>query len=379
MNDLQQRVIDIFQERYSQMPSVVVRAPGRVNIIGEHTDYNDGFVLPMAIDRAVWMALRPRSDTLVRLYSLDFEETVEFDFTSLNRESESFAEYLKGMAWGLQENGYRLKGFEGVVAGDVPIGAGLSSSAALELVTAKAFSETSSFEWQAVKMAKLAQYVENHWVGVQCGIMDQLISAVGKQGHAVLIDCRSLETKATTIPQDTLIVVMDTGTRRGLVDGAYNERRQQCEAASQHFGVSALRDVSLAQLEEASSQLDPTIYQRAHHIISENVRTLAAFEAMQANDAEELGKLMNASHDSLRDDFAVSSLALDAMVDIAREQTGCLGARMTGGGFGGCAVALVQTYQLEQFVELVAERYGTQTNHVPQLYICQSADGASTI
>lgn len=370
-------VVQTFIEQFNMKPEWLIRSPGRVNIIGEHTDYNDGFVLPMAIDRAVWIALRSRRDTIVRLYSLDFGKVIQIDVSDLSRGSDSFTEYIKGIAWGLQQKGYSLTGFEGVVGGNVPIGAGLSSSAALELAIAKAFSETSSFEWQAVEMAKLAQYIENEWVGVQCGIMDQLISAAGKKGQAVLIDCRTLETKATTMPEHVTIVVMDTGTRRGLVDGDYNERRQQCEQVAQFFGVKALRDVALDQL-SSETALNPLIYRRARHVISENERTLAAFEAIQSNQAEKLGKLMNASHDSLRDDYEVSSSALDAIVEIAREQASCYGARMTGAGFGGCAVALVQAEQVNQFVETVSDHYELRTNNSPQLYICQPENGADT-
>ena len=262
---VQSRVTDDFTQRFGSPPGAIVRAPGRVNLIGEHTDYNDGFVLPMAIDRAIWIALAPRPDRLVRVHSLDFNETAEFDLDRLDKQS-GWIEYLKGVAWALQEAGYTLTGFEAVVAGDVPIGAGLSSSAAWELASARAFAVTSGFAWNAAQMALLGQPAENKRVGMNCGIMDQMISAAGQADHALLIDCRSLETQSVPLPPGVAVVVLDTATRRGLVDSAYNERRTQCEAVAKFFGVKALRDVTLDQLNEKRDQLDRVAYRRARHV-----------------------------------------------------------------------------------------------------------------
>jgi galactokinase len=380
MSDLQTLVSTTFQERFGAMPDFIVRAPGRVNLIGEHTDYNEGFVFPMAIDRATWIALSPRTDSRVFLYALDFDEPIEFDLYEMSKASASPAEYVKGVAWALQDAGYRLNGFEGVLKGDVPIGAGLSSSAALELATAKAFSLVSGFNWDAPRMALLAQRAENQWVGVNCGIMDQMISAVGKQDHALLIDCRTLSAQPAPLPQGTAVVVLDTNTRRGLVDSAYNERRSQCEAAAQFFGVEVLRDVSSAQLEGAQAQLHEVTYRRAKHIISENERVLEAQVSMQAGDATTLGKLMYASHVSLRDDFEVSSPALNQVVEIAQGHPACYGARMTGAGFGGCAVALVKLEAAQAFVDYISASYDAESAFPkPTAYVCQATDGAGVV
>jgi galactokinase len=376
---MRSKVTSSFQERFGQPPAIIVRAPGRVNLIGEHTDYNDGFVLPMAINRAVWVALRPRADDLVQIYSLDFDQTREFSLTGFEHSRGEWVEYVKGTAWALQEAGLDLAGWEGVMAGDVPIGASLSSSAAVELATARTFSEVSGLKWNPKRMALLAQKAENQWVGVNCGIMDQMISAAGETGHALLIDCRSLDIQPVPLPSGTAVVVMDTTIRRGLVDSAYNERREQCEAAATFFEVKALRDVSLDHFEARSAGLDQLIRRRARHIITENERTLQAVEALRQGNADLMGRLMDGSHASLRDDFEVSCKELDLMVQLAQEQTGCYGARMTGGGFGGCAVALVTAERVVDFSTAVAQGYHQATGLEPNIYICQATNGAEII
>lgn len=367
-----------FSARFGGVPTHVVRAPGRVNLIGEHTDYNEGYVLPLAIERAVWIALRPRSDRLVRLYAVEFGEEGLFDLDRLEPAT-GWLEYPKGVAWALAQAGLALRGFDGVVSGDVPRGAGLSSSAALELAVARAFHAVSGFPWEPVRIAQLAQQAENRWVGVNCGIMDQLISAAGIAGHALLIDCRSLALTPVPLPTGSLVVILDTMTRRGLIDSAYNERRRQCEAAARFFGVPALRDVSLAQFEAAADRLDPVIAKRARHVVSENARTLEAAEAMRRGDSVHLGRLMNASHASLRDDFEVSSDALNAMVEAAQAHAGCFGARMTGAGFGGCAVALVANATRDAFVREVSAAYQHQTGLTPQVTVTLASQGASEV
>ncbi len=368
-----------FETRFDEAPAIIVRAPGRVNIIGEHTDYNDGFVLPMAIDRAVWIALRPRQDSVVNVYSVDFDQDYSFDLKDMQKGESSPVEYIKGVAWALQDAGYTLTGWEGVLQGDVPVAAGLSSSAALELATARVFASTSGIKWNAADMALLGQKAENQWVGMNCGIMDQMISASGKANTALLIDCRSLETQTAPLPPDTGVVVLDTSTKRGLVDSAYNERRSQCEAAAQHFGVTALRDVSIEDFEAQQHELNDMTQMRARHVITENNRTLQALGAMKSGDANLLGKLMNESHASLRDDFEVSSKALNAIVDCAQQHQACYGARMTGAGFGGCAVALVQADQTQVFAEYVELCYTKATGHTPRIYICMATNGAEVI
>ena len=265
------------------------------------------------------------------------------------------------------------------MAGDVPIGSGLSSSAALELAVARAFQAVSAFNWEGATVARLAQRAENEWVGMNCGIMDQMISAAGVEGSALLIDCRSLATRQVPLPPGSAVIVMDSMTRRGLVDSAYNERRAQCEAAARHFGVKALRDLDEAGFAARAAQLEGLTRRRARHVIAENARTLAAADAMLAADAEQLGVLMNASHDSLRDDFDVSTDALNALVDSARRQPGCFGARLTGAGFGGCAVALVHRDAVEGFDAAVTRDYQAATGQAATLYVCQPAAGASVI
>ncbi len=366
-----------FERRFGAKPEAVVRAPGRVNLIGEHTDYNDGFVLPMAIDREVRIALRPRDDARVALLALDLDRETSFELDGLER-AKGWQEYVKGVAWALRQDGLELRGWEGVVAGDVPRGAGLSSSAALELAAARAFQASSGFAWRPERMARLGQRAENGWVGVSSGIMDQLISALGREGHALLLDCRSLEGEAVPLPEGHAVVVLDTGTRRGLVDSAYNERRAQCEAAAAHCGVPALRDLDEADLEAGAAGLDDVTLRRARHVVAENRRTLEAADAMRRGDAALLGRLMDASHESLRHDFEVSSPALDAMVACARRQPGCLGARMTGAGFGGCAVALVEEAHLTAFVDGVLACYD-EGDLRPEAYVCRPAAGASRL
>jgi galactokinase len=375
---LQIKVTQEFERRFGVPPAFVVRAPGRVNLIGEHTDYNDGFVLPMAIDRAVWIAGRPRDDQHVVGHALNLDQTAEFSLENMEKGT-GWGEYVRGVAWALQEAGYALYGWEGVISGDVPIGAGLSSSAAMELATARAFAVTSGFPWEPATMAKIGQRAENEWVGMNCGIMDQMISAAGKADHAMLIDCRSLETQSVPLPPGTAVVVLDTATRRGLVDSAYNERRAQCEVAARFFDVPALRDVSVAQFQAQADQLEEIIRRRARHVVTENDRTLQAAEAMRKGDAVELGQLMNNSHTSLRDDFEVSCDELNAMVVCAQREDTCYGARMTGGGFGGCAVALVRADTAQTFATTVAACYQETTGIKPNVYVCSATNGAEVI
>ena len=383
-----QTIQQAFENHFNAKPVFIVRAPGRVNLIGEHTDYNDGFVLPMAIDRAVWIALRPRDDSVIRIHSLDLNQVAEFELDSLSK-GEGWVEYLKGVAQELQIENYKLGGWEGVMAGDVPIGAGLSSSAAVELATARAFASVSCLKWDAVKMAKIGQRAENHWVGVNCGIMDQMASAASSARHALFLDCRSLEIQHIPMPVDVAVVVMDTSTRRGLVDSAYNERRSQCEEAARYFGVKALRDVSVDEFEErrkryleapkGKKELSEAAWKRARHIIKENQRVLDAIKALRSGDIKTVGKLFNASHASLRDDFEVTNEALNQIVESALEQDGCYGARMTGGGFGGCAVALVEKDKAQSFAEAVSTAYRQRSGLEASVYVCQASEGASVV
>lgn len=369
-----------FKQEFGEDPAYIVRAPGRVNLIGEHTDYNDGFVFPMAINRATWIALRPRYDRHVYAISIDLDDKQMFDLDHLYQVEETrWMDYLIGVGWALEQRGYSLEGWEGVISGDVPIGSGLSSSAALELATARAFHAVSEFEWDSGEMAKVGMSAENDWLGLKTGIMDQMISASGVENRAVLIDCRSLDISTAPLPPETAVVILDTSTRRGLVDSKYNERRQQCEAAAQHFGVKALRDITLDEFNKRADELEPLIQKRARHVISENERTLDAQEAMNQGDADTLGQLMIQSHISLRDDFEVSSDALDVIVDCANAESSCYGARMTGAGFGGCAVALVNAGEIDTFVKNVEACYTQKTQHEPKIYVTHATNGAETV
>jgi galactokinase len=366
-----------FTTYFNAKPEFIVRAPGRVNLIGEHTDYNDGFVLPMAIDHAVWIALTPRADSTVRIHSLDLKVDSAFDLHSLAK-GEGWVEYVKGVANELQKAGYELRGFDAVMTGDVPRGAGLSSSAAVELATARAFAAVSGFTWNAVEMAKISQKAENEWVGVNCGIMDQMASAASREGYALFLDCRTLEVQHAPLPENTSVVILDTSTRRGLVDSAYNERRSQCEEAARWFGVKALRDVSVDEFER-SSGLSEVVMKRARHIVTENARVLEAVNVMKAGNVKRLGELFNASHTSLRDGFEVTNEALNQIVECAQEQSSCYGARMTGAGFGGCAVALVHEENAQEFTKAVSAAYKQRSGLDASVYVCKASEGASVV
>ncbi len=346
----------MFAAQLGGRPTTVVRSPGRVNLIGDHTDYNDGFVLPLAIDLAVKIAFRPRDDDLVRLWSELANDWAEFSLESLARGG-GWGAYIQGVAAEMVQLGLAQSGWEGVLVSDIPSGTGLSSSAALELSAARAFALVSEVEWDAVEMALLCQRAENDWVGVNCGIMDQLVCATGEVDRSLLIDCRDLTRRAVPIPPDATVVVLDTGTERRLVDSGYNERRENCETAARLFEVKALRDLDIETLERGEDRLDPVTYRRALHVVTENERTLLMAQCLDQGDLVAAGELMRQSHTSLRDDFEVSSDALNSMTESALLAPGCYGARMTGGGFGGSCVALVATGRIEEFRVDVLKRY----------------------
>ncbi|MCO5194457.1 MAG: galactokinase [Anaerolineae bacterium] len=376
---IQDTIIQAFVDQFDTEPTFVIRAPGRVNLIGEHTDYNDGFVLPMAIDRAVWLAVRPRAADRVFLRSLEQVEPTDFALNAIHHTNAGWSEYVKGMAFMLQRADYDLRGWEGVMSSNVPIGSGLSSSAALEMGVGCAFAAVSGFPFDGVEMAQLGQKNENEWVGANTGIMDQMISANGREGYALLIDCRDLSMRATPLPSDTLVVIMDTKTRHSHTESGYNERRMSCERAAAFFGVSHLRDVTVAQVQHAKSELDDVTLRRARHVVTENQRVLDAIAAMRMDDPVTLGRLMNASHASLRDDFEVTNDALDVMAMLAQATPGCYGARMTGGGFGGCAVALVRRDSAETISTTVAQQYEAATGLQPDMFVTTATAGTAII
>jgi len=366
-----------YAAHFNAKAEIFVRAPGRVNLIGEHTDYNEGFALPMAIDRAAYMALTPRNDSQVRVYALDYQEEISFSLQNLQKES-GWGEYIKGVADEMQKAGMPLRGFAAILTGDIPRGAGLSSSAAVELATARAFAALSNLAWNPVQMARLAQRAENNWVGVQCGILDQLASAASQSGSAMFLDCRSLDYQIMPLPKSIAIVILDTGTRRGLVESAYNERRSQCEQAARALGVKSLRDVHSVEALK-NLPVEESVKKRARHIITENARVQQAAQAIQQGDMARLGALFNASHESLRDDFEVTNDALNWMAEAAQEDAACYGARMTGAGFGGCAIALTQAADAEAFSQRVAQRYQQRSRIEPSVYVCKPSAGAEEI
>ncbi|MBL7160963.1 MAG: UDP-glucose--hexose-1-phosphate uridylyltransferase [Anaerolineales bacterium] len=377
-NSMKALITQKFTSCFGAAPQLIVRAPGRVNLIGEHTDYNDGFVLPMAIDRAIWIALRPRDDRRVLVYSVEFEDPTEFSLDAITHK-EGWGEYVRGVAWAFQEVCFHLEGWEGVMSSDIPIGAGLSSSAALEMAATQAFAVVGGWQINPGIMARIGQRAENKWVGANTGIMDQMISAAGKADHALLIDCRDLSTRHIPLPNETAVVIMDTATRHAHTDSGYNERREQCEAAANYFGVSHLRDVTIDEFNLRSADLEELPRQRARHVISENERVLQAVAAMSASNAVEMGQLMNASHISMRDDFEITNDELNIIVHLAQTQPGCIGARMTGGGFGGCAIALVHEDAVAIFVENIYTSYAEATGLDPNIYVCKATNGAEVI
>jgi galactokinase len=369
------KILESFEKVFGTKARVGIRAPGRVNLIGEHTDYSLGFVMPMAIDRGIWIAARPRTDSLISCWSLNFDELLEFDLQNFKKADPGWGEYVKGVSWALQESGQELRGWDAVVFGDIPIGAGLSSSAAMEIAVARTHSILSGFDWQPIEMAKIARRAENEWVGVSCGIMDQLISAAGQPDHGLLIDCRSLEMDAIPLPPQSQVVVLDTTTRRDLVTSEYDQRAQDCENAAAFFGQKFLRDVSLDDLMNSADEINPRLLRRARHVITENQRVMQAADAMRVGNAARFGQLMVASHASLRDDFEVSSPELNQVVDLARDDPACYGARMTGAGFGGCAVAVVSAEQTDQFVARIKTQYERAYRVDLKAYPCQPSDG----
>ena len=373
--NLQQRVTDAFKSQFGGSPEFIVRAPGRVNLIGEHTDYNQGFALPMAIDRAIWIAGRRRTDSRVWLRSLDIGQPVEFSLDQPAHRGD-WSEYVQGMAWALNAECYPLSGWEGVLASDVPVGSGLSSSAAIELAVARAFWGITQWDWDGVRIARAAQRHENEWMGLQSGVMDQLISAVGCEGYAFLIDFLDLSYQPCAVPEDVVIIVLDTKVKRGLVTSAYNERVAECATAAAYFGVSSLREVTPDMVRTESGELDERILRRARHVVLENERVKAAVAQWSVADNSGFGRLMLQSHTSLRDDYEVSCGELDLMVALSAAQPECYGARMTGAGFGGCAVALVEASAADRFCAKVAEGYEAAVQIRPEVYVCRPANGA---
>ncbi|NPV51958.1 MAG: galactokinase [Firmicutes bacterium] len=381
----------VFSRVYGDAVGVrIARAPGRVNLIGEHTDYNDGYVLPVAIDRQIVVAAKPRPDRLIRLYSLDYDVQVEFGLDRIEYDSENrWSNYFRGVLKMLEDRGIQLKGMNALVAGDVPQGAGLSSSAAFEVASCYAAQLVSGFPMDAIEMALLCQRAENEFVGVNCGIMDQFASRLARKGHALFLDCRTRAWEQVPIPaRGVKIVICDSGVRRGLVDSEYNNRRRECEAGVAHLerflpGIAALRDVSVEEFERYGGGLPPVVRKRCAHVVYENARVERSVEALRSGDVGAFGRLMYESHESLRDLYEVSCPELDALVDIARGLRGVLGARMTGAGFGGCTVNLVGEDAVDGFCAAMLEGYarvaGEERAGRLKIYVTLAEDGASEL
>lgn len=370
-----------FEQRYGIHPRLIVRAPGRVNLIGEHTDYNDGFVCPIAIDRATYVAARPRDDDRVQTFATDFNETDEFSLADITHSSEHpWSNYVRGVVKSLQIAEHPLGGANLLIASDVPRGAGLSSSAALEVATGYAFQVLNQLNLLGEELALLAQGAENNFVGVKCGIMDQFISALGQVDHALVIDCRDLSYEPVPLPTGVNVVVCDSHIRHAHSDSGYNERRAQCEEAVRLLKaklpkIRALRDVTLDDLAQHGALLPPVVLARARHVVSENTRVLASKDALISGDLAHFGQLMNESHVSMRDDYEITVPDIDTLVAIAQQQPGCYGSRMTGGGFGGCTVSLVASADVARFDRDVAAAYQQTTGRKTTIYVCRAVDG----
>jgi galactokinase len=373
-----------YTETFGEPPDVVARAPGRVNLIGEHTDYNQGLVLPAAIDRYVWFAGRSRPGRVLRAYALDLGESVEFsldDGPDPQNERRLWVLYLAGVARLLEGEAGPLTGVDMAFSGNVPRESGLSSSAAVEMGCVALWQRLLALPCDPVAMARLGQRVENEFLGVPSGIMDQFVSGLGRNGHALLIDCRYLTYRYVPLPGGVNIVVANSGVKRALARSEYGVRVRQCEEAvveMRQAGLQAgsLRDVTLEQFQSVESHLSELPRRRARHVIAENRRVQDAVAALHSGNVEHFGELMNASHFSLRDDYEVSSPELDALTGIAREQPGVLGARMTGAGFGGCTVNLVRRESTHGLVSALQQDYRQPTGHPPEVYVLNSADGA---
>ena len=386
LHSIVQQSVEAFGTRFGNPPEITVRAPGRVNLIGEHTDYNEGYVFPAAIDRWVAVAARPRSDNMAVVYSVAYEEEDRLSTSEEPARLETWVDYVRGIVREFQLLGHGVRGFDAALAGNVPVAAGLSSSAAVEMAVGRTILELCDVSMSGAELALLGQRAENRFVGVNCGIMDQFISANGRKGHALFLDCRDLSSELVPLAgEDTRIVICNSGVRRGLTASAYNQRRSACEAGVRDLAramdgdVTALRDISEEELQVHKDLLPAEIFRRCRHVVSENARTREAVGLLKRGDLAGFGRLMDASHRSLRDDYEVSGPELDLLVDIARGVSGVYGARMTGAGFGGCTVNLVQASAVEALAEAVQAGYPGRAGLDPEVYVCSAVEGAERL
>ena len=370
----------VFADTFGYQATHSIQAPGRVNLIGEHTDYNDGFVLPCAIDYQTVIACAKRDDRQVRVIAVDYDN--QQDSFSLDAPIEPlkepmWANYVRGVVKHLQKRDASFGGVDMVISGNVPQGAGLSSSASLEVAVGTVFQQLYALNLDGAAIAVNGQEAENQFVGCNCGIMDQLISALGRKDHAMLLDCRTLGTRPVSMPEDIAVVIINSNFRRSLVGSEYNTRREQCETGARFFNKPALRDVTLEEFEASAGELDALVAKRVRHVISENARTLEAADALSAGDLKRMGELMAESHASMRDDFEITVPQIDQLVEIVKAEIGPRGGvRMTGGGFGGCIVALMPTDLVDAVKTAVAEKYEAQTGIKETFYVCKASAGA---
>jgi galactokinase len=381
---LVERTAKCFAQCFDKVPDHLAVAPGRVNVIGEHTDYNDGFVLPMAIEKYTALAGSRNNQRKATVHTVTLGETATIGLRGpVKRGEPAWSNYVRGVIAGFQRLGLDPGGFDAVIDSDVPVGGGLSSSAALEVATATLLEAMSGKKLDPVDKALLCQKAEHEYAGVPCGIMDQFTAVLAEKSHLLLLDCRSRRTKPVPFNDASLsVLTINTNVRHKLARSAYAQRRAQCEEAASILKIKALRDATLESLKTARNRLDPTVFRRARHVITENARTEQAARCFAAADWPQVGQLMYASHASLRDDYEVSCPELDAVVEIAREigpKGGVFGCRMTGGGFGGCAVALVKTDLVEPIMRWMSEHYELRTKIIPALFVCRPADGARVV
>ena len=372
-----------FEGTFKKEPRWSCRAPGRVSLVGGHIDYNQGLVLTAAVDLHIDLLFRPRSDRRVRLRSVDFEQNADFEIVGLSPGSVSgWAAYPAGVAWAMAQSGLKISGLDAVISGSIPIGGGLSSSAALEVAFATAFRTASGFELADLELARICQTAENEYVGVRCGIMDQATSACSRSDHALLIDCRDLSLRHVPIPGSVRIVILNSGVVRRLDDAPFNERRAECEEAVRRLravdeDITSLRDVSPEDLGRLIQHLAPPLDRRARHVVGEIERVRLAAAALETEEVERFSELMFASHRSSRDDYESSSEELDALVELARSAPGSLGARLTGAGFGGCTVNLVAAALTAEFVQHVSAGFQNLFGREPQSFVSEAVAGVS--
>ena len=383
MKSLISKVNTHFERSFHYQAQSLFQAPGRVNLIGEHTDYNDGFVLPCAINFYNLVAASPRTDRQIRVLAVDYDDQVDSFYLDSAIEPHSnylWANYVRGVVKLIRQRFPNISGIDLAICGNVPQGAGLSSSASLEVVIAQAFNRLFDLDLSPSDLALIGQQAENQFVGCQCGIMDQMISASAQRHHAMLLDCRSLTYRAVKIPAQLSILIINSNVKRGLVDSEYNTRRLQCEQAASLLGITALRDISLINFEQCSKQLPDLIAQRARHVISENERTLCTEQALNQGNISLLSQLMTQSHSSMRDDFEITVPEIDFLVDLVANFIGDSGGvRMTGGGFGGCVVALIPHDQVDAIIALVNQHYGAVSDVAADFYCCHPVAGTSEL